>query len=70
MHRGCHCGNLRYEAVIDPATIGVCHCTDCQRLTGSAFSVYAPVRREHFRLAGEPRIYVKTVFAPAVDKER
>ena len=60
VHGGCHCGNLRYEAEIDPATIGVCHCTDCQRLTGAAFSVYAPVRREHFRLAGEPQVYVKT----------
>jgi hypothetical protein len=60
VHGGCHCGSLRYEAEIDPERVGVCHCTDCQRLTGSAFSVYAPVRRENFRLTGEPRIYVKT----------
>jgi hypothetical protein len=60
VHGACHCGNLRYEAEIDPQTVGVCHCTDCQRLTGSAFSVYVPVPRERFRLTGAPRIYVKT----------
>jgi hypothetical protein len=59
VHGGCHCGALRYEAEIDPEKAGVCHCTDCQRLTGSAFSAYVPVLRERFRLNGEPRIYVK-----------
>ena len=60
IHGGCHCGALRYEAEIDPAKAGICHCTDCQRLTGSAFSLFVAVPREHFRLVGEPRIYVKT----------
>ena len=37
----CHCGELAYEAEIDPERIGVCHCVDCQilsayRCTGSA----------------------------------
>ena len=58
---GCHCGSLGYEADIDPESVGVCHCTDCQVLTGSAFSVFAPVPKDRFRLVkGEPRIYVKT----------
>lgn len=60
IHGGCHCGSLRYEADIDPEKVGICHCTDCQRLTGSAFSLFVPVAREHLRLSGEPRIYVKT----------
>ena len=34
---GCHCGALTYEAEIDPARVGVCHCLDCQILSGSAF---------------------------------
>jgi Glutathione-dependent formaldehyde-activating enzyme len=34
---GCHCGQITYEAEIDPATVRVCHCTDCQKLTGTAF---------------------------------
>ena len=58
---GCHCGHIRYEAEIDPANVGVCHCTDCQTLTGSAFSTYVFAGRDSFRLlGGKPKIYVKT----------
>jgi hypothetical protein len=56
----CHCGSITYEAEIDPEKVGVCHCTDCQTLAGSAFVAFVPVPREKFRLRGEPRIYVKT----------
>lgn len=58
---GCHCGYIKYEAEVDPADCGVCHCTDCQQLTGSAFTsfIYAPA--SSFRLlGGQPKIYVKT----------
>ena len=57
---GCHCGLISYEAQIEPETVGVCHCTDCQALSGSAFTVFVPVPKEAFRLRGEPKIYVKT----------
>ena len=58
---GCHCGRLGYEAEIDPDKVGVCHCTDCQTLTGSAFSMFVPVPKASFRLtSGQPKIYVKT----------
>ena len=35
----CHCGAIRYEAEVDPGGVSICHCTDCQKLTGSAFRV-------------------------------
>ena len=57
---GCHCGKITYEADIDPDKAGLCHCTDCQTLTSSAFSLFVPVAKEKFRLRGEPRVYVKT----------
>jgi hypothetical protein len=58
---GCHCGSITYEADIDPNTVTVCHCTDCQTLSGSAFRVVVPAKREGFSLLkGEPTIYVKT----------
>jgi hypothetical protein len=57
---GCHCGLISYEAQIEPEKVGVCHCTDCQALSGSAFAVFVPVPKEAFRLRGEPKIYVKT----------
>jgi hypothetical protein len=57
---GCHCGRITYEADIDPEKVGVCHCSDCQKLSGSAFVVYLPVPKGVLRLRGEPKIYVKT----------
>jgi hypothetical protein len=61
IHGSCHCGRIRFEGEADPAKVGICHCSDCQSLTGSAFSVFAPIPKEHFRLtAGTPKIYVKT----------
>jgi hypothetical protein len=57
---GCHCGRITYEADIDPDKVGVCHCTDCQTLSGSAFVVYVPVPKEALTLRGEPKLYVKT----------
>jgi hypothetical protein len=56
----CHCGHVSYEAEIDPERIGVCHCTDCQRLTGSPFRVTAIVATEDLRLTGNPpKMYSK-----------
>ena len=58
---GCHCGNITYEAEIDPEDVGVCHCTDCQQLTGSAFTTFVFAPASGFRLLrGTPRIYLKT----------
>lgn len=57
----CHCGRITYEAEIDPQKVGICHCTDCQQLTGTAFRVSAPTPEENFCLrSGTPKIYVKT----------
>lgn len=36
---GCQCGAIRYEIDSEPAGLNVCHCTDCQRQSGSAFSM-------------------------------
>src|SRR5881227_910405 len=56
----CHCGFITYEADIDPEKVMVCHCTDCQTLSGSAFRIVAFTRENAFSLlSGEPKIYVK-----------
>jgi len=58
---GCHCGKIAYEAEINPEQVAICHCTDCQILSGTAFRTIVPAKREGFRLlAGEPKIYIKT----------
>jgi hypothetical protein len=39
-HTGsCQCGAIRYEIRAAPQLVYTCHCTECQRPTGSAFSV-------------------------------
>ena len=38
---GCHCGAVRYRVLSTPMLTGVCHCTSCQRRTGSAFGISA-----------------------------
>jgi len=57
----CHCGQITYDAEVDPERVGICHCTDCQMLSGSAFRVSVPSQAGTFRLrSGTPRVYVKT----------
>jgi hypothetical protein len=57
----CHCGAIRFAAEIDPRRVRICHCTDCQKLSGTAFRVVAPCPEEQFRLLrGAPKTYVKT----------
>lgn len=57
----CHCGQVTYEAEIDPEKVSLCNCTDCQMLTGSAFRVSVPASTGEFRLLiGKPKTYVKT----------
>jgi hypothetical protein len=57
----CHCGAIAFEAEIDPASTLICHCTDCQALTGTAFRVTARGPETAFHLLrGQPKIYIKT----------
>jgi hypothetical protein len=57
----CHCGNITYEATVDPEKVSVCYCTDCQMLTGSAYRVSVPAPKEGFSLlSGRPKVYIKT----------
>ena len=57
---GCHCGRITYRAEIDPALVLVCHCTDCQTLSGAAFRVSVRTPEESFELlSGEPKTYIR-----------
>jgi hypothetical protein len=40
---GCLCGAVRYNVKAEPALVGICHCRDCQKFTGSAFSFLVAV---------------------------
>lgn len=57
----CYCGNVRFEAEVDPRKVTICHCTDCQEFTGTAYRVSVSAQRHTFWLtAGAPKLYVKT----------
>ncbi|MEM7404441.1 MAG: GFA family protein [Pseudomonadota bacterium] len=57
----CLCGAIVFEAEANPERVLICHCTDCQKSSGSAFRTILPVRADRFTLLkGEPREFVKT----------
>lgn len=47
---GCTCGGVRYRLLLAPMFVHCCHCTWCQRETGSAFAVNALVEAEAVEL--------------------
>jgi len=56
---GCLCGKVRYSAGGDPAFVGICHCTDCQKFSGSAFSVVVAVAKPAVSIEGAVSTYEK-----------
>ena len=60
VHGSCHCGAIRYEAEIDPGTVVLCHCTDCQQFAGAPYRAMIRPLRGTLRLTGAPTHYLKT----------
>ena len=56
----CACGAIRIEGEADPEKTSICHCTDCQVGTGTAFRVSIPVSGAAFKMTGQPATYLKT----------
>jgi hypothetical protein len=49
---GCLCGAVRYSSEAEPAFTAICHCRDCQRQIGTAFSIVVGVPRGDLELTG------------------
>ncbi len=57
----CHCGFIAYRAQVDPESAAICHCTDCQTLSGTAFRTIVMAPDESVEmLGGAPKVYIKT----------
>lgn len=56
----CHCGGVSLSAEVNPARVFVCHCVDCQVLTGSAFRVVVPVVPGSLQVQGSVKGYART----------
>ena len=57
---GCSCGAIKIDGEADPEKVQICHCTDCQTSTGTAFRVSIPVPGATFKMTGQPNHYLKT----------
>lgn len=57
----CHCGQIEFRAEVDPDQVLICHCTDCQTLSGSAYRTVAPAKEGTFEaISGKLKKYEKT----------
>ena len=54
---GCLCGKITYSAEADPIFMGLCHCKDCQRSSGSAFEPVIAVPDASLTVQGAPKTY-------------
>jgi hypothetical protein len=55
----CHCGRISFTAQVDPARVMVCHCSDCQVLSGSPLRAVVAAPIDSFVLRGQPKSYIK-----------
>ncbi|MFG6459100.1 GFA family protein [Roseateles sp. BYS96W] len=55
----CHCGAIRFTALVDPAKVFACHCADCQIFSGAPFRAVVPVPAGQVQMTGSPKHYVK-----------
>lgn len=57
-HGGCQCGAIRYRFSGPPLTLYLCHCTECQKQSASAFGMSLWVPRAKLEiLSGEPKFW-------------
>ena len=54
---GCRCGNVRYSADAEPIFVGVCHCANCQKSSGTAFTTVVAVPKPAVSLTGTVSTY-------------
>ena len=57
----CQCGAVQFQIEGDPKWIAHCHCLDCRRATGAAFSTYVGVEMGKVKFtSGTPSIYASS----------
>ena len=64
IHKGrCQCGAVEYEFTGSPQTIHACHCSECQKRSGSAFGLTMVVNRKNFTITSQVSTYVRAAIA-------
>jgi hypothetical protein len=57
LHGGCLCGQVRYSANVEPSFVGVCHCRNCQKQAGTAFSVVIAIPKSLLSIKGHLKTF-------------
>jgi hypothetical protein len=65
----CLCGDVQYSTPSEPLAVAICHCRDCQRQSGSAFSLIAAFPRDQVQIDGDCAEY-QTIGASGNDVAR
>ena len=58
---GCVCGALRYKFITEPTTVYICHCTECQKVSSSAFGISVRINADDFNITQGESKSVETV---------
>lgn len=61
---GCKCGDLRFEVSGEPLRVGLCHCADCRKFSGSAFTFFAVWPLQAFNSSGAASVFEGRSFCP------
>jgi len=59
IHGSCHCGEISYEADVDPEKVAICHCADCQTFAGAPYRAMVAPLPGTLRMTGTPTHYTK-----------
>jgi hypothetical protein len=62
---GCLCGAVRVEARGEPYRVGLCHCLDCRKFSGTLFAALAIFPEAAVTISGETRAIGSRHFCPA-----
>jgi hypothetical protein len=54
---GCLCGQVRYSGEAEPIFTGMCHCSNCQKSTGTAFSTVLAVPKPAIAVKGTVKTF-------------
>ena len=57
---GCQCGRVRYRIMTKPLFLVACHCTECQRQSGSAFGLSLIVPQDGVAIEGELKMFERS----------
>jgi hypothetical protein len=60
VHGQCHCGAIDYQAEVDPQTVVICHCSDCQQFAGGPYRAMIRPLPGTLQMTGTPARYTKT----------